>query len=256
MERAGDSWLGVPREWLDSFGEIARFGAPGRRHGLLGPRLPLLRREPAPGRDPDPRLGADHLVLRLRLRPAVRHPRRLPAARPRGARLRRCLLRLVRPARGDALRLRLHARGQGRDRDRRRARRDADLRRDRRDGGDGDPADHLPLRDAAARRLDRPAVHLPGRNRRHVRGQLHLRRPADRRCVLGRLRTDLLDVPEPARPDLQPDQRHVHGDRDRAGRLLLRLHGDAVGRSASAPRRRSRWSSTSSSSTSSGCWGR
>src|SRR4029077_3230352 len=26
MERAGESWLGVPREWLDSFGEIARFG--------------------------------------------------------------------------------------------------------------------------------------------------------------------------------------------------------------------------------------
>ena len=33
MERTGDSWLGVPREWLDSFGEIARFG--GRVAGTV-----------------------------------------------------------------------------------------------------------------------------------------------------------------------------------------------------------------------------
>jgi phospholipid/cholesterol/gamma-HCH transport system permease protein len=33
MERTGDSWFGVPREWLDSFGEIARFG--GRVAGTV-----------------------------------------------------------------------------------------------------------------------------------------------------------------------------------------------------------------------------
>ena len=33
MERTGDSWLGALREWLDSFGEIARFG--GRVVGIV-----------------------------------------------------------------------------------------------------------------------------------------------------------------------------------------------------------------------------
>ena len=59
--------------------------------------------------------------------------------------------------------VRLHDGRQGRHRDRRRAGLDADLRRDRRAGGDGRSPDHLPLRDPAARRLDRAAVRLPGR---------------------------------------------------------------------------------------------
>ena len=48
---------------------------------------------------------------------------------------------------------------------------------------------------------------------------------ADRRHLLGRLFVDLLDVSKPARPALQPDQGDGDGDGDRAGRLLLRLHG-------------------------------
>ncbi len=51
---------------------------------------------------------------------------------------------------------------------------------------------------------------------------------ADRRRLLRRLPADLLDVPEPSRSPLQFDQGHVHGHRHSHGRLLLRLHG--VGR--------------------------
>ena len=56
-------------------------------------------------------------------------------------------------------------------------------------------------------------------------------RRADRRRLLRRLLPDLLDVPEPARPLIQPDQGDDDGDRDRAGRLLLRLHRRRAGRS-------------------------
>ena len=42
--------------------------------------------------------------------------------------------------------------------------------------------------------------------------------------VVRRLLPDLLDVPEPARSHIQLDQGDVHGDGDRARRLLLRLH--------------------------------
>ena len=66
---------------------------------------------------------------------------------------------------------------------------------------------------------------------------------------LGRLLAGLLDVPEPARPALQRDQGHGHGHRDRAGRVLLRLQRRRAGRSAWAPRRPSRWCSTSCSCT-------
>ena len=111
----------------------------------------LLRRGAAPGRDPDPRLDDRDLGPRLHPRPAVRDRGRLLHALGRRPRLRRRLRRLVRPARGHPLRLRLHDGRQGRHRDRRRARRDADLRRDRRARGDGHPPDHLPLRDPPAR---------------------------------------------------------------------------------------------------------
>ena len=69
------------------------------------------------------------------------------------------------------------------------------------------------------------ALHLPGRDRGRLLRLLPRRRQADRRHLLGRLLPDLLDVPEPARPDLLRDQGDGDGDRDRAGRLLLRLHG-------------------------------
>ena len=73
------------------------------------------------------------------------------------------------------------------------------------------------------------AVHLPRRDRGHVPRQLHRRGRADRRGLLGRLLPDLLDVPEPARPHIQPDQGDGDGDRDRARRLLLRLHAPPAG---------------------------
>ncbi len=53
---------------------------------------------------------------------------------------------------------------------------------------------------------------------------LHRRRQTDRRHLVRRLPADLLAVPEPARRDLQPDQGDDDGDRDRSGRLLLRIH--------------------------------
>ena len=82
------------------------------------------------------------------------------------------------------------------------------------------------------------------RDRGGVLRQLHGGGAADRRGVLRRLLPDLLDVPEPARPLLQPDQGHGDGDRDRARRLLLRLHGRRRARWGWAQPRRSRWCST------------
>ena len=55
-------------------------------------------------------------------------------------------------------------------------------------------------RDAAVGLLDRPALHLPDRDRGRLHRQLPRRRAPDRRHLLGRLLPDLLDVPEPARP--------------------------------------------------------
>ena len=103
-----------------------------------------------------------------------------------------------------------------------------------------------------ARRLDRLPLHVPGRRRDRLLRQLARGRRADRRRLLGRLLPDLLDVPEPARPLIQLDKGHGDGDRHRARRLLLRLHGVRRTGRASAPRPRSRWCSTSCSCTSSG----
>ena len=75
-------WLDTPRGWLDSFGEIARFGSRVAGQRLLWPGLQLLRRGAPPGRHPDPRLGPDHLGLRPHPRPAVRDPGRLLLPRP------------------------------------------------------------------------------------------------------------------------------------------------------------------------------
>ena len=58
-------------------------------------------------------------------------------------------------------------------------------------------------------------------------------RPADRRGLQRRLLPDLLDVPEPARPPLQPDQVDDHGDRDRASSAATTATRPAAGRSAS-----------------------
>ena len=129
-----------PRDWLAELGDIARFGGQRRGPRLHRPRLPVLRRVAAPGRHPDRRLDPDHLGPGLHPRAHLRDRGRLPAARPGRPLLRRRLHRLVRPARDRAVRVRLHALGQGRHRDRRRARLDADLRRDRRARGHGRPA--------------------------------------------------------------------------------------------------------------------
>ena len=67
-----------------------------------------------------------------------------------------------------------------------------------------------------------PFIYLVGDRRRLLR-QLPGGGPAGRRGLGGRLLLHLLDVPEPLRPALQRDQGHGHGDRHRAGRLLLRL---------------------------------
>ena len=52
---------------------------------------------------------------------------------------------------------------------------------------------------------------------------LHRGRATDRVRLFRRVLPDLLAVPEPAGLLIQPDQGDVHGDRDRARRLLLRL---------------------------------
>ena len=92
--------------------------------------------------------------------------------RSRCARLLRRVRSVVRPARDRPARFRLHDGREGRNRDRRRARLDADLRRDRCPRGDGDQRHDVPLRDAIARRLDGAAVRLPVRDRRRLLRQL------------------------------------------------------------------------------------
>src|ERR687887_451606 len=64
------------------------------------------------------------------------------------------VLGLVRPARGDALRVRLHDVGEGGHGAGGGDRRDADHRRDRRARGDGHQLDDVPVRDASARGVD------------------------------------------------------------------------------------------------------
>ncbi len=204
-----------------------------------GPQV--LRRDAAPGR-PDHRLVDDRdLGPGLHHRAAVRDRGRLLQPLHGRPRVRGRLRRVVRPARARALRLRLHDGRQGRHRHRRRARLDADLRRDRRARGHGHLVDDLPVRDAPARQLDGPALRLHRRDRRRLLRLLPGGGPADRRGVLRRLPLDLLDVPEPTGPALQPAQSHVHGDDHRARGLLLRLQRRAADRSAWAPPRRSRW---------------
>ena len=97
-----------------------------------------------------------------------------------------------------------------------------------------------------------PFIYLVG-DRRRVLRQLPGRGRAGRRRLLGRLPADLLDVPGPARPDLQPDQGDGDGDRRSSWSAATTATPPPVGRSASGPRPPSRWSSTSSSSTSSAC---
>ena len=237
----GKTWLSVPKDWIASFGDIAKFSRARGRGRVQRPRVPLLRRGAAPGRHPDPRLGARDLGAGVHPRPPVRHRGRVLQPLGRRARVRGRVLGLVRPARDHALRVRLHDVGEGRHRPRRRDRRDADLGRDRRARGDGHQLARLPLRDPPAGRLAGAAVHVHRGGRRRLLRLLPGRGAADRRGQLRRVLPDLLDVPEPARPVLQPDQGHGDGDRDRAGGLLLRLHRRRRARWESAPRRRSRW---------------
>ena len=97
--------------------------------------------------------------------------------------------------------------------------------------------------------LDGAAVHVRRGHRRRLPRQLPGGGGADRRGLLGRLPADLLDVPEPARPDLQRRQGDGDGDGDRARRAATTATRRAAGRSGSARRPRSRWWSTSSWST-------
>src|SRR4030095_6834837 len=65
----------------------------------------------------------------------------------------------------------------------------------------------------------------PRRRRRRLLRELPGGRAADRRSVQRRVLPGLLDVPEPARSLIQRAQGHVHGHGHRARRVLLRLHG-------------------------------
>ena len=84
-------------------------------------------------------------------------------------------------------------------------------------------------------------------------GQLHRGRAAGRQRLVRRLLTDLLGVPEPRGPLIQLDKGDGDGHGHRARRLLLRVHGQRGAGRRRAWRPPSRWSSTSSRSTSSGC---
>ena len=72
-------------------------------------------------------------------------------------------------------------------------------------------------------------------------GVVHRGRAADRRGFTWRLPRHLLDVPEPSGSALQPVQGDGDGDRDRAGRAVTTATTRAEDRSASGRRRRSRW---------------
>ena len=102
-------------------------------------------------------------------------------------------------------------------------RRDADLGRDRRARGDGHQLARVPLRHPAARGLDGSALHVHRRRGRRLLRELPGGGAADRRGQLRRLLPDLLDVPEPSRPVLQLDQGDGDGHRDRPRGVLLRL---------------------------------
>ena len=102
---------------------------------------------------------------------------------------------------------------------------DLRLGRDRRARGDGCAAGHLPRRNPAAGGVDHPAVHVHGGDRGRLHRLLHRGGRTDRGRLLRRLPADLLAVPEPSRRAFLNDQGDDHGDRNRAGRLLLRLYG-------------------------------
>jgi Permease MlaE len=81
-----------------------------------------------------------------------------------------------------------------------------------------------PMTFLAATRLLGAWLTLPGGDRDRLLRELARRRQADRRRLERRLLPDLLDVPEPARPLIQRHQGDGDGDGDRPRRLLLRLH--------------------------------
>src|ERR671910_818511 len=196
---------------------------PRRRLSVQRQGLPLLRRGAAAGRHPDPRLRARDLGPRVHPRAPVRHRGRVLQPLGGRSRVRGRLQRLVRPARDHALRLRLHDVGEGRYRARGGDRRHADLRRDRRARGDGHQLARVPVRHPPARGLDGAPLHVHRGGRRGFLRELSGGGRADRGGLVRRVLPDLLDVPEPARPVLQPDQGHDDGHRDRARWLLLRV---------------------------------
>ena len=200
----GTSWLSVPRDWIASFGDIAKFCARVVFREVFGGRVFRFFGEAL--RQAGILIVGSTLViwgLVLHPRAPVRHRGRVLQPLGRRPRPGGRLQRLVRPARDHALRLRLH------------------------DGakvGTGIVAELGAMRisdeiDAlevmgissmtflcATRLLAAwmvlPFMYIAGDRRRLLR-LLPGGRAADRRGVLRRLLPDLLDVPEPARPLLQ-----------------------------------------------------
>ena len=152
-----NGWLAVPRDWLATFGDIVRFS--GRVVGeVFG--LKVFRYFGEALRQAGVLILSSTLVI-WGLTFIIGLQCGIEAAyfnrADRRPRLRGRVRRLVRPARADPLRVRLHDVRQGRHRHRRRARLDADLRRDRRARGDGHLLDDLPVRDPPDRGLARAA---------------------------------------------------------------------------------------------------
>ena len=161
-------WLAVPRDWLDSLGEIARFG--GRVMGLVYSGRVFRFFGEALRQAGILILGSAIVIWGLTFILGLQcgiegayFSRSVGAPSYAGVFAAWCDLREVIPyAFGYMMAAKVG------HRDRRRARRDADLRRDRRARGDGRAADDLPLRDPPARRLADAAVHVPGRDRRRL----------------------------------------------------------------------------------------
>ena len=180
IQLMGD-WLAVPRDWIASFGEIAKFCGRvlGQVYGLRVFRFFGEALRQAGILILGSTLVIWGLVFIIGLQCGIEGAyfnRSVGAPAYAGV-----FTRVVRPARARALRLRLHDGREGRHRHRRRARLDADLRRDRRARGHGHRLDALPVRDAPARRLDGAAVHVHRGGRRRLLRQLPGGGAADRR---------------------------------------------------------------------------
>ena len=199
----GRTWLAVPKDWIGSFGDIAKFCATvmgqvygGRVFRFFGEALRqcgiLI-------------LGSAIVIWGLAFILGLTcgiegayFNRSVGAPAYAGVFSAWCDLREIMPYAFGYMMSR-----QGRHRPGGGDRRDADLRRDRRARGDGRPLAHLPLRHPPAGGLARAAVHVHRGRRGRLLRQLPGGGAADRRGLERRLLPDLLDVPEPTRPVLQ-----------------------------------------------------